>query len=304
VRDEARPRQTEQRRTARFFVVDLALHASEDVAHEQRACARGDAAADLALEDAADGADAAFERLEQDVAGEAVGRDRVDHAQEQVAALDVADVLERARRLREQRVCFAGERVAFAKGSRGNIDRVLGTKTNDLEALRSELQGEGGWNTAKIATVHGQDAADRLVNAVDQNRAFRDTFNKVAENSMTAQRLSARDAMSPRPASETALINPNTSLVGLGATATKKAVASIVNTLMKRDPTKSYGEVADVLSRQGTARDAAVQSIVDAISRRQGNAATAPVVGDRASLIAAILANSYARSGPNRKPAQ
>ncbi len=41
-----------------------------------------------------------------------------------------------------------GEQIAFAKGSRGNIDRVLGTKANDLQALKSELQGEGGWNTA------------------------------------------------------------------------------------------------------------------------------------------------------------
>lgn len=56
-----------------------------------------------------------------------------------------------------------GEQIAFGKGSRGNIDRVLGTKANDLQALKGELQGEGGWNTAKIATVHRQDAADELI---------------------------------------------------------------------------------------------------------------------------------------------
>lgn len=76
--------------------------------------------------------------------------------------------------------------------------------------------------------------------------------------------------------------------------------ASIVNTLMRRDPTKAYGEVADILSRQGTSRDAAIQAIVDALQRRQGNAAMAPVVGDRSALLAAIAANGYARSDPRR----
>lgn len=193
-----------------------------------------------------------------------------------------------------------GEQIAFAKGSRGNIDRVLGTKANDLQALRTELQGEGGWNTAKIATVHGQDAADRLVGTVDSNLKYRDTYNKVVENSQTAQRQAAASAMKPTPASETPLINPNMSLTGLVGAGSKKAIVAVANTLLRRDPTKSYGEVADVLSRQGAPRDAAIKAIVDAIGRRQGNAAMAPVVGDRAALVAAILANGYAHSGPRK----
>jgi hypothetical protein len=194
-----------------------------------------------------------------------------------------------------------GEQAAFAKGSRGNIDRVLGTKANDLQALRTELQGEGGWNTAKIATVHGQDAADRLTHTVDSNLKFRDTYNKVVENSQTAQRQAAASAMKPTPATQTPLINPNMSLTGLAASGTKQAVSSIVNTLMRRDPTKAYGEVAKVLSEQGGVRDARIQAIIDAIQKREGNAAAAPGVGNSAALIAAILANGYARSGPSRK---
>lgn len=194
-----------------------------------------------------------------------------------------------------------GEQIAFAKGSRGNIDRVLGTKANDLQALKSELQGEGGWNTAKIATVHGQDAADSLVNTVDSNAKFRDTYNKVVENSQTAQRTAAANAMKPTPATETALINPNMSLTGLAATGAKKAVSSVADALLRRDPSAAYGEVADILSRQGGSRDAAMQAIIDAVNRRQGNAAIAPAVGDSSALIAAILANGYAQNGPMRR---
>jgi hypothetical protein len=197
-----------------------------------------------------------------------------------------------------------GEQIAFAKGSRGNVDRVLGTKSNDLQALRSELQGEGGWNTAKIAAVHGRDAAERLVGSVDSNLKFRDTYNKVVENSQTAQRQAAAAAMKPTPASETPLINPNMSLTGLAAAGTKKAVNSIVDTLLRRDPTKEYGDVARILSSQGTSRDAAVKSIVEALTRREGNAVAAQGIGNRAALIAAIMESGYARNDPSRKREQ
>lgn len=191
-----------------------------------------------------------------------------------------------------------GEKIAFAKGSRGNIERVLGTKANDLQALRSELQGEGGWNTAKIGTVHGADAADQLIGSVDRNLKFRDTYNKVVENSQTAQRQAAAKAMKPDPSSETPIVNPNMTLTGLGSTAAKKAVAATFNALLKKDPTKAFGEVARVLSAQGPQRDAYHDALVQALTRRQSNSALASKVGDNASLAALIAANGYLRGRP------
>ena len=194
----------------------------------------------------------------------------------------------------------AEEKAAFAQGSRGEIDRILGTKANDLQALKGELQGEGGWNTAKIAQVHGQDAADALVASVDRNLKFRDTYNKVVENSQTAQRQAAAKAMKPDPSSETPLVNPNMTLTGVGGTLAKKAAVGIANALLRKDPTASYGEIAKVLTAQGDTRDAYIRAISDVLSRRQANAALAPVVGDRAALIAAILGNGYGRGGPRQ----
>jgi hypothetical protein len=108
-----------------------------------------------------------------------------------------------------------GEKIAFAKGSRGEVDRILGTKANDLQALRGELQGEGGWNTAKLATVHGQPSADELVNSVGRNLKFRDTHSKVVEGSQTDLRNAARKEMKPDPSTETPLVNPNMSVTKL-----------------------------------------------------------------------------------------
>jgi hypothetical protein len=188
-----------------------------------------------------------------------------------------------------------GEQIAFAKGSRGNIERVLGTKANDLQALRGELQGEGGWNTAKIATVHGQPSADDLVSTVDRNLKFRDTYNKVVENSQTAQRTAAAKAMKPDPSSETPLFNPNSTLTGMAATLGKKGVQKVLDALLSSDPTKHYGEVARVLTEQGSARDARLMSIIDAINSRGAlNAATSAPLTAKQALIAAMLARQSA----------
>lgn len=188
-----------------------------------------------------------------------------------------------------------GEQIAFAKGSRGNIERVLGTKANDLQALRGELQGEGGWNTAKIATVHGQPSADELVSTVDRNLKFRDTYNKVVENSQTAQRTAAAKAMKPDPSSETPLFNPNSTLTGMAATIGKKGVQKVLDALLSSDPTKHYGEVARALTEQGSARDARLMSIIDAINSRGAlNAATSAPLTAKQALIAAMLARQSA----------
>jgi hypothetical protein len=188
-----------------------------------------------------------------------------------------------------------GEQIAFAKGSRGNIERALGTKANDLQALRTELQGEGGWNTAKIATVHGQDAADDLVATVDRNLKFRDTHGKVVENSQTAQRLASKDALKPTPASEAPLIHSGMTIPGILAAGTKKGAAMIYDALTRSDPTRSYGEIAEILAAQGPQRDRYFQAIVDAMGRRGQNQAVGESVGDKSALATAIIANAMTR---------
>lgn len=183
-----------------------------------------------------------------------------------------------------------GEKIAFAKGSRGEIERQLGTKANNLQALRGELQGEGGWNTAKIATVHGQPAADELAASVDRNLAFRDTHNKVVENSQTAQRQAAAGAMKPVPPGDVPLVNPNMSLTGLLATGAKKTASAALNAV-RPDPARSYGEVARVLTEQGTTRDARIQAIIQALDRRNANSAVATSAGNQTALLGALAAN-------------
>lgn len=201
-----------------------------------------------------------------------------------------------------------GEKIAFAKGSRGEIERVLGTQSNDLQALRRDLQGEGGWNTAKLATVHGQSAADDLVNSVDRNLKFRDTYNKVVENSQTAQRTAAQKEMKPDPSTETPLFGPASTLTGIGTTIAKKGIQKVFNAMMESDPTRPYGAIARVMSSQGAERDQHLAKIIEALNARRTNAATgASTAGNISAVTAALLGKTGAdelHNGPMRKQRQ
>jgi hypothetical protein len=134
-----------------------------------------------------------------------------------------------------------------------------------------------------------------LVGSVNRNLKFRDTYNKVVENSQTAQRQAASNAMKP----EVPLVNPNMTTIGLALADAKKA-ANAAYGAVRPDPTRAYGEVAKVLTAQGPARDARIAAIVDGLDRRQGNAAVGTAIGDPASLLAAIAADSALRANPKR----
>lgn len=182
------------------------------------------------------------------------------------------------------------ERDALRTGARGEIDRQLGTKANDLVALKGTLQGEGGWNTDKLGQVFGQPKATALVDAVDREGRFRDTFNKVVENSQTAQRTAAAGAMKPVKPTDVPLVGPGTTALGLLATMAKKGVAQpLWNAVANRDPAASYSDMARVLTAQGSQRDAHLAAILDAMSRRGKNGARAAKAGDASAVVAGLL---------------
>jgi hypothetical protein len=171
---------------------------------------------------------------------------------------------------------------------RGELDRVVGTKINDLLALKNELQSDVdlGWNAQKIAAVHGQEAANAPAGSVDRNKAFRQNYQDVMRNSQTAQRLAAANALKVSPAKPASDLLSTT---GTGiVTAIGKKALNVLGDALQRDPTKKYGELAKV--EQGAARDARIQSIVDALDGR-GTLSR----GELTSLGAAIGANTYLR---------
>lgn len=80
----------------------------------------------------------------------------------------------------------------LSQGARAEVERIVGTNSNDVAALNRLIKGEGDWNRARLATLFGQDKADRLIKVLDNERVFADTANTVTRNSETAARVSAQ----------------------------------------------------------------------------------------------------------------
>lgn len=79
--------------------------------------------------------------------------------------------------------------VRLREGARAEIERIIGTNANDRVALQKLIKGEGDWNRDRLATLFGQDRADRVVSVVDRERTFAETSNRVMKNSATAERM-------------------------------------------------------------------------------------------------------------------
>lgn len=84
------------------------------------------------------------------------------------------------------------------EGARSEIERIIGTNANDRVALQRLIKGEGDWNRSRLATLFGQDRADKIIRVLDVERAFADTSQTVTRNSETAARAAAMGEVSPQ----------------------------------------------------------------------------------------------------------
>jgi len=96
----------------------------------------------------------------------------------------------------------------LGQAARAEIDRIVGTKKNDLLALEQVLANPQDYNSQKLAIMFGQDRADQLAAVLRNERRGRDTFQKVVEGSQTAARMEAAKAQEASSGSSTNVGQP------------------------------------------------------------------------------------------------
>jgi hypothetical protein len=94
--------------------------------------------------------------------------------------------------------------VRLRQGARGELERIVGTNVNDLLKLEKVIGEPQDWNAQKLTALFGPERADRLVQVLDANRAFRQTYQDVVQGSQTAQRSAAQKALEPATATPVA----------------------------------------------------------------------------------------------------
>jgi hypothetical protein len=77
----------------------------------------------------------------------------------------------------------------LSQGASAEIDRILGNNANDVAALNRLIKGEGDWNRSKLSSLFGEEKTNKLIQVLDNEKAFADTSNFATGNSVSANRL-------------------------------------------------------------------------------------------------------------------
>lgn len=85
-----------------------------------------------------------------------------------------------------------GVKLRLSQGARAEIERIIGTTANDLNALKTALKGDGSWNRERLALLFGPEKADRLLHILERERTFAATNDIVTRNSETAARTASQ----------------------------------------------------------------------------------------------------------------
>lgn len=140
-------------------------------------------------------ADASFAELARQ--REALGRGQqvLDSGRTAPRPAELVDEVARGANPQGMQVGPSAVPLRMSQGARAEIDRIVGTNANDVVALNRLIKGEGDWNRARLATLFGQDKADRVIKVLENERTFADTANTVTRNSETAARQAAQNEL-------------------------------------------------------------------------------------------------------------
>lgn len=193
------------------------------------------------------------------------------------------------------------------QGARGDIARLLGTHVNDLNELRKLIKGEGDWNYTKLIQAFGSKPAAKIWNAVDREAAFRDAYNKVVENSQSAQRLAAAkgveipEAGSGAAGSEAgpviagAVGGPKAAALAYGFKGVRLAAAEAQRAAALA---RNEGLMRSLTMRQGADLDSLVNSIENWIGIKR----SAGTAEERARAITTLLTEAQGYQGSKALP--
>lgn len=137
----------------------------------------------------------------------------------------------------------SGAAFRLTQGTRAEIDRIIGTKANNLTALKDALKGDGSWNRDRLVTMFGKDKADRLLNVLEREQRYARTFDTVTRNSETAARTAAQKEAAPHQFGQTStsiadlLLKIPQGAANMGARARSEATNKAIAEMLMGKPT-------------------------------------------------------------------
>lgn len=198
--------------------------------------------------------------------------------------------------LAEETAAMAPE-VAQAQrdGLRTEVDRLVGTKLNDRVALSDAVKGEGDWNRARLNTVFGEEPTAGVVGAVEREKAFDTSHQRIVNNSMTELRKRAADDVAPRVVGA----NPADAATAIaGAVGGPQAAAGSVALKGLKAGADAVGREADIARNRQLAEAVtmipgeALDKMLEALGARAASGGKAENAGEAVDRLVQILLQS------------
>lgn len=213
--------------------------------------------------------DAQYAELARQREALGTGQAVLDHGRTAPRPPELAAMFENGVQPQGMQVGPSAAPLRLRQGARAEVDRILGSNANDVQALYRMIKSEGDWNRDRIATLFGPERADRLFKVLETERAFADTNQIVTRNSETSRRLAA---MADGKESEASLVKQAAASGGITAVPRALAIKAgdkVVNALMSGRRQASEAELAKLLSGNRSA-------VVDALALRESLPASDP----------------------------
>lgn len=189
---------------------------------------------------------------------------------------DLADELRAGALPQGEQVGPSAVPVRVRQGARAELDRLVGTHANDLNALERKLGTPQDWNAQKFAEIFGEGAHNKVAETLINNRRFRQAFQDIVQNSQTAQRQGAAKAMEGTQGGN---VPQDTTITGLGL----RALNAMSRAIAGASTTATKNEIGEILAAEGPE----VQRIARELLR------TARKTGENSREINRVLSSPY-----------
>ncbi|CCE94653.1 hypothetical protein SFHH103_00149 [Sinorhizobium fredii HH103] len=133
-------------------------------------------------------ADAAYAELARQREALQRGQSVLDHGRTAPRPAELAAEVQQGALPQGMQIGPSAVPLRLSQGARAEVDRILGSNANDISRLNKLIKSEGDWNRARLATLFGQEKADRLFQVLDNELTFARTRDVVTRNSETARR--------------------------------------------------------------------------------------------------------------------
>lgn len=193
-------------------------------------------------------ADARWQEIARQQEGFDEGRRVFQQGENAVDPRDLGPRLEQGVLPKGTMVGPSGETFALTQGGRNELDRLIGTGSQNRTNLATAIRGDGSWNRQKLAQLYGEEKADQLIRLFDNEARMSETERMAVGSSITSSATAAQKALEPQSVKTPVLGGPF--IVDPGNAAKRVAEALIGNSAEAKANTRNQ-RIAELLMQRG-----------------------------------------------------